>query len=257
MNPMKKKHILYGKNSVIEAIKEGKTIEWIYVNKMIKNSELQELYELSKSQNIPVKKIPIEKLNYILFPYFQHQRISHQGIIAYTSEFEYFNIDDIYNQLLQNGKTPLFVYLDGITDVRNFGAIARSAVCFDLDAIILPVRNSVSVNSDSMNTSAGALYKIPVCRVDDVMETFDYFKNSGFQIIGADEKGEQGTGHIDWNLPTILVLGNEHKGISSIVENYLTKKISIEMNLAQFDSLNVSVAAGILMHSSYCVRVRH
>jgi 23S rRNA (guanosine2251-2'-O)-methyltransferase len=134
-----------------------------------------------------------------------------------------------------------------LTDVRNFGAIARSALCFNIDAILIPNKNSVTVTADAIKTSAGALSQLPICRIDNPIEQLEYFIDCGFQIVGATEKSNQSYREIDWTLPSILVLGSEGRGISYNVIEKLTHKVTIPMDKTAFDSLNVSVSAGIIL----------
>ncbi len=252
---MKKKDILFGKNTLTEALKSGSSIDQIYISKTAQAKDFKEIYELALQANIPIRKVPIEKINYILYPFYQHEKINHQGIIAFISEFEYQNIDDIYNLKLDEGKAPLFLYLDHLTDVRNFGAISRSALCFGVDAILLPSRNSVTVSADAQKTSAGALMHIPICRTENPLDTLRYFKDCGMQILGATEKSKVSFKKVDWSLPTILVLGSEGLGMHYKTLELLTEQITIPMHQDNFDSLNVSVSAGILLSESFSQRI--
>jgi 23S rRNA (guanosine2251-2'-O)-methyltransferase len=250
---MKKKDIIFGKNAVIEAIKSGATIDTVWISQQTKDTG--EIQRLCKECDIPTKKVPSQKIDYLIYPFYKDQNVSHQGVVAIINEFEYSRIDDIYNFLIEQGRQPVFVLLDRITDVGNFGAIARSAVCFDMDAIIIPNRNSVSVNAQAVKASAGALSQIPICRVDNVWEALDYLVQCGFQVIGSSEKAQAGLEQIDVNLPTVLVLGNENTGISLPMQKVLTQSVKINMNSERFDSLNVSVSAGILFHHFFQKRV--
>lgn len=249
---MKKKDIIFGKNSIVEALKNGGNIDVIWISQTAR--DVGEIMQLAKVNEVPIKKVPIQKIDYLIFPFYKPQEISHQGVVAILNEYDYAKLDDIYNFLISEGKQPFFVFLDRITDVGNFGAIARSAVCFDVDAIIIPNKNSVSVNAQANKSSAGALAHIPICRVDNVWETIDYLIQCGFQLIGATEKAKMSIDELDLNLPTLLVLGNENTGISLPVQKMLTHQIRIPMNTDRFDSLNVSVAAGILFHQAYEAR---
>lgn len=249
---MKKKDILFGKNSIVEALKNGTSIDAILISNNAK--EMGEIQALAKAADVPYKKVPIQKIEYILFPFYKHQSISHQGIVAILNEFDYSNLDDIYNFKLSEGKQPVFVYLDRMTDVGNFGAISRSALCFDIDAIIIPNKNSVTVNSQANKSSAGALSHIPVCRVDNIPEMLDYLSQCGFQLVGASEKATLSMTDIDYSLPTLIILGNENTGISLPVQKALTHHIKIPMNMERFDSLNISVSAGIIFSQIYQTR---
>ena len=251
---MKKKDIIFGKNAVAEALMNGASIDIVWISQQTKDTG--EIQKLCKEREIPIKKVPVQKIEYLIYPFYRDQDVSHQGVVAIVNEFEYSRIEDIYDFIISEGKAPLFVLLDRITDVGNFGAIARSAVCFDVDAIIIPNRNSVSVNPQAIKSSAGALTQIPICRVDNVWEAVDYLVQCGFQIIGSSEKAKDGIETIDVSLPTLLVLGNENTGISLPMQKVLTHQVKINMNSEKFDSLNVSVSAGILFHQFYQQRIQ-
>ena len=244
---MKKKDILFGRNSIIESINSGQNIEQVYVAKNAHGEEIQKIFSICAEKNIPVRKVPIEKINYVLYPFYNDSKISHQGVVAFVSDYEYAKIEDIYLQKLDKGKHCTFIFLDNLTDVRNFGAIARSALCFNVDAILIPNKNSVTVTADAIKTSAGALSQLPICRIDNPIEQLEYFIDCGFQIVGATEKSNQSYREIDWTLPSILVLGSEGRGISYNVIEKLTHKVTIPMDKTAFDSLNVSVSAGIIL----------
>ncbi len=246
---MKKKDIIFGKNAIVEALKNGSAVDTVWISQQSK--DVGEIMRLCKELNVPTKKVPIQKIEYLIYPFYKDQNVSHQGVVAILNEFEYSRVEDIYDFIISEGKRPVFALLDRITDVGNFGAIARSAVCFDIDAIIIPNRNSVSVNAQAIKSSAGALSQIPICRVDSVWEALDYLMQCGCQVIGASEKGQDTLADIDTTLPTLLVLGNENTGISLPMQKMLTQQIKINMNTEKFDSLNVSVSAGILFHHFY------
>lgn len=246
---MKKKDIIFGKNSIVEALKNGLNIDTILISQTARDTT--EIISLAKSNDVPIKKVPIQKIDYLIFPFYKNQQISHQGVLAILNEFSYSKVEDIYHQKLSEGLQPTFLFLDRITDVGNFGAIARSALCFDIDAIIIPNKNSVSVNAQANKSSAGALSYIPVCRVENIWDTLDFLIQCGFQLIGASEKATKSIEEIDYSLPTLLILGNENTGISLPVQKMLTHQVKIPMNTERFDSLNVSVSAGIIMSTIY------
>ena len=177
--------MIFGIRAVIEAIEAGKEIDKLLIKKDLQGDLSRELFNILKGRHIPVQRVPVEKLNRIT-------RKNHQGVIAYTTQITYQHIEDIVPTLFEEGKNPFFVLLDGVTDVRNFGAIARTAECAGVDAIIIPSKNSVSVNADAIKTSAGALHTIPVCREDNLTKSIKYLKNCGIHIAGATEKGVRG-----------------------------------------------------------------
>lgn len=232
--------MIFGIRAVIEAIEAGKEIDKLLIKKDLQGDLSKELFASLKGLDIPVQRVPLEKLNRIT-------RKNHQGVIAFTSQVTYQHIDDIVPTLFEEGKNPFVVLLDGLTDVRNFGAIARTAECAAVNAIIIPSKNSVSVNADAIKTSAGALHTLPVCRENQIGQTIKYLKNSGFRIIGATEKGNMSYTKADYYGPVCLIMGAEDRGIPqehlALCDDWV--KIPI---LGHIQSLNVSVAAGVLMY---------
>ena len=186
--------MIFGIRAVIEAVQAGKEIDRLLVKKDLQGDLSRELFASIKGLDIPVQRVPVERLNRIT-------RKNHQGVIAFTTQITYQHVEDLVPTLFEQGKDPFFVLLDGITDVRNFGAIARTAECAGVDAIIIPSKNSVSVNADAIKTSAGALHTLPVCRENQISSTIKYLKNCGIRIIGATEKGDKE--HLANDLPLL------------------------------------------------------
>ncbi|MCU0328805.1 MAG: 23S rRNA (guanosine(2251)-2'-O)-methyltransferase RlmB [Chitinophagales bacterium] len=249
---MRKKDIVFGRNPVLELLKSPSEIETIYVNKNTISSDLKQMFDLAAKRNIPVKKVPIDKIEYMLYPIFGKNKQSHQGIVAIKSSFEYVQIEDVFYHIQDSGKMPVFIFLDNVSDVGNFGAIIRSAVCFDIDAIVIPSRNSVSVVSSVYKTSAGAVEQMKIARVNDIISTFEFFVNNGFQILSLDIHHEsKDIQDIDLERPTLLVMGSEGSGISRYLEDFVSQRIRVPMNFQAFDSLNVSVTAAIAMYELY------
>ena len=178
-----KSEMIFGVRAVIEAIQAGKEIDKILVKKDIQSDLSKELFAALKGLMIPVQRVPVERINRIT-------RKNHQGVIAFISSVTYQKTEDLVPFLFEQGKNPFFVMLDGVTDVRNFGAIARTCECAAVDAVIIPVRGSASVNADAVKTSAGALHTLPVCREQNLRSTLQYLKDSGFRIVAATEKGD-------------------------------------------------------------------
>ena len=176
--------MIFGIRAVIEAVEAGKEIDRLLIKKDLQGELSKELFSAIKGYDIPVQRVPVEKLNRIT-------RKNHQGVIAFITPVTYQHVEDLVPTLFEEGKEPFFVLLDGVTDVRNFGAIARTAECAGVNAVIIPSRNSVSVNADAVKTSAGALHILPVCRENQIASTIRYLKNSGIRIVGATEKAEQ------------------------------------------------------------------
>lgn len=179
---IEKNEMIFGVRAVIEAIQAGKEIDKVLIKKDIQSDLSKELFAVLKDTFIPVQRVPVERINRIT-------KKNHQGVVAFISPITYQRTEDIVPFLFEQGKNPLLILLDGLTDVRNFGAIARTCECAGVDAIIIPSKNSVSVNADAIKTSAGALHTIPVCRENNLTNTIKFLKDSGFKIVAATEKG--------------------------------------------------------------------
>lgn len=233
---------IFGIRAVIEAIKSGKEIEKVLIKKGLRGELFGELFSLVKELRIPFQYVPIEKIDRVT-------RKNHQGIVAYTSPIEYKNIEEILPSLFEQGKTPLFLILDQVSDVRNFGAIARTAECAGVDAIIIPTKGSAQVNSDAIKTSAGALHKIPVCRTESLKDTIKFIKESGVQIIAATEKSDDLYYQADYTLPTAIIMGSEEKGVYIEFLKLADQNVKIPI-LGEIESLNVSVAAAIITYEA-------
>lgn len=231
---------IYGTRAIIEAIESGKEVDKLFVQKDVKNDLSSELLRLCRDLNIPVQRVPIEKLNRIT-------RKNHQGAIAYLSSVVFASLDNLISEAYQKGENPLFIMLDRITDVRNFGAIARTAECAGVHGIIVPSRGTAQIGSDAMKTSAGALNYMPVCRADNLKLTIKNLQENGIQVIACSEKADETIYQKDFSVPVVLLMGSEEDGISP---EYMKlsdghAKLPITGNI---DSLNVSVAAGIITY---------
>ncbi len=234
--------MIFGIRAVIEAVDAGKEIDRLLVKKDLQGELSKELFSAIKGYDIPVQRVPVEKLNRIT-------RKNHQGVIAFIAPVTYQHVEDLVPTLFEEGKEPFFVLLDGITDVRNFGAIARTAECAGVNAIIIPSRNSVSVNADAVKTSAGALHVLPVCRESQIASTIKYLKNSGIRIVGATEKAKLDYTRAPLEGPICLIMGAEDKGIPQEHLALCDEWVRIPV-MGQIESLNVSVAAGILIYET-------
>ena len=237
-----KESFLYGTRPVIEAIKAEKEIDKVFVQKGLQGEVYQELMDLIKEHDVPYQYVPIEKLNKLTMK-------NHQGVACFVSIISYTPIENLIPLIYEKGETPLVLILDRITDVRNFGAIARTAECAGVDAIIIPSRGGAQINSDALKTSAGALHNIPVCRSENLKTTIDYLKKSGLQIIAATEKAGDYHFKIDYTPPTAIIMGSEEDGISPEYLRMADYKVSIPI-LGQIESLNVSVACGVLIYEA-------
>ena len=235
-----KNEMIFGVRAVIEAIEAGKDIDKILIKKDIQSELSKELFAAVKGTKIPVQRVPIERLS-------RTTRGNHQGVIAYTSAVSYQQVEQIVPLLYEEGKTPFLVMLDGLTDVRNFGAIARTCECAGVDGIIIPMHGSVTANADAIKTSAGALHKIPVCREQNLTNTLHYLKDSGFHLVAATEKGDYNFTKGEYDKPLCLIMGAEDKGVAYEHLALCDEWVKIPMK-GTIESLNVSVAAGILIY---------
>jgi 23S rRNA (guanosine2251-2'-O)-methyltransferase len=236
---MKNETYIYGIRPTVEAIKAGKEIEKIFLQNGLKGEGFREMFSLIKELEIPFQFVPVEKLNRL-------SRQNHQGVITYVSEITYQRIEDLVPFVFEHGRQPLFLILDRVTDVRNVGSIARTAECAGVDGLIIPARGSAQINSDAIKTSAGALYKLPVVRAQNLKETIQFLKDSGLTIVAATEKTDKDYTTANFNRPMALIMGSEGEGIS---EEYLklTDEV-VRIPLAgEIESLNVSVATGVIL----------
>jgi 23S rRNA (guanosine2251-2'-O)-methyltransferase len=235
----KKNNLIYGIRPVIEAINNNKEIEKIMLQKGAGGEHFRELFHLVRQRSIPFQYVPVERLK-------RYTGGNHQGVVCFMSSIVYQSIYDILPVLYESGKTPFLLALDKITDVRNMGAIARSAECAGVDAIILPLKGSSQLNEDAIKTSAGALHKIPVCRHDKFHEVLTYLKESGVELIACMEKANDTLYQHDYSSPVCILMGSESDGISDQYLSLCEKKVRIPM-MGSIESLNVSVAAGIML----------
>ena len=231
---------IYGLRAIIEAIREGRQIDKLFVKKDLSGELASELFGLTKQNHIVVQRVPVERLNRIT-------RRNHQGAIAMLSAVEYHNLGNLVTTLFDDGMLPFIVVLDGITDVRNFGAIARTAECCGVNALVIAERGSVSVGADAVKTSAGALLSLPVCRERSLVSAVKFLKDSGFNVVAVSEKADYNYTLGKYTVPTALVMGAEDVGISPEVMALCDTKVSIPM-FGHIGSLNVSVAAGVMMY---------
>ncbi len=237
---MKESHLIYGKHPIVEALKSGKGIEKILLSQSLKASEFAEIKNLAKQYQIPVQVVPLQKLNSIT-------RKLHQGMVAFLSVIQYFDLEDVLMKAYDEARTPLFLVLDHITDVRNFGAIARTAYGAGVDAIVIPGKGGALISGDAVKTSAGALSHIHVCKVKSLTEALDFFKMNGIRIVATDMHTEQMPFQEDFTIPMAIVLGSEESGVSLdlIRRSDAIVKIPIQTDL---ESYNVSVSAGMMLY---------
>ena len=235
---MEKSNIVFGIRPVAEAIESGKQIEKIYVRRGAEGQLMTDLRDLCYRHRLRVQEVPVEKLNRLT-------KGNHQGVVAQTALIEYVELEDILERVPED-ETPLLVAFDGVTDVRNFGAIARSAECAGAHGLITPLKNSAPVNSEAIRSSAGALSVIPVTRVGSIRMTLAQLQQEGFQIVAATEKSRKLLYDADFTKPTVIVMGAEDTGISPAVLKLCNEQLAIPM-IGHIESLNVSAAAAIML----------
>ncbi|MFT6872570.1 MAG: 23S rRNA (guanosine2251-2'-O)-methyltransferase [Roseivirga sp.] len=231
---------IYGTRAIIEAIESGKEVDKLFVQKDVKNELSSELLKLCRDLSIPVQRVPIEKLNRIT-------RKNHQGAIAYISSVVFASLENLISEAYQKGETPFFIMLDRITDVRNFGAIARTAECAGVHGIIVPSRGAAQIGSDAMKTSAGALNHMPVCRAENLKLTIKNLRENGIQVIACSEKATDTIYQMDFSVPVVLLMGSEEDGISAEYLKLCDDQAKLPIT-GKIQSLNVSVATGIITY---------
>lgn len=239
---MEKKETIFGTRAVMEAIKSGRQIEKIYVQAGLNNDLIKELIHTAKHHKAPYTFIPQEKLNRL-------SSKNHQGVVCVLSAVEYASLENIIDKVYAEGRDPFFLIVDRVTDVRNFGALARTAECAKLDGIILADKGNAPITGDAMKTSAGALSHLAVCRVEDMRKTMQLLKQSGIQIVACTEKAAENLYSMDLNTPLALIMGSEEDGISPQLLKDADKLAKIPIK-GKIDSLNVSVAAGIAIYEA-------
>lgn len=245
---VKSQNFIFGIRPLIEAIEEGKGFEKVLIKKGLRGPLADELKSLLIHHKIYYQQVPVEKLN-------RTTRKNHQGVVAFIAPITYYKIEDILPYIFEQGRVPLIVIMDRVTDVRNLGAISRTADCAGVDAIVIPEKGSAMINEDAIKTSAGALLRIPVCKVDNLENTLKFIRNSGLQIIGGTEGARTIYTEIDYQMPTAILLGSEEDGISKGLFKYIDKAVKIPIN-GKTASLNVSVAAGVLVYEAVRQRGR-
>jgi 23S rRNA (guanosine2251-2'-O)-methyltransferase len=240
MNKTFTEDLTFGIRSVIEAIKQGKTINKILLQKGLTGELIKELLVLVHKENIVVQKVPVQKLNHMV-------KKNHQGVIAMISPVAYHEIDWMVQQVYEKGEDPFILILDRVKDVRNFGAIARTAECFGVHAIVIPSKDSALITNDAVKTSAGALFKIPVCKVTSLNAAVDFLKGCGLKIFSCTEKSETLINRVETTGPKALIMGSEEDGVAPQLIKSSDVNFQIPMS-GSIASLNVSVACGIAIH---------
>jgi 23S rRNA (guanosine2251-2'-O)-methyltransferase len=245
---IKSKNIIAGRNPVVEALKQGSGVDKILLFKNATGENIAAIKELSRQHNVPLQLVPMEKLNGLT-------NVQHQGVVAFKSAIVYHDLQQVIDWVNEKGETPLFLILDGVTDVRNIGAITRTAVCCGAQAIVVPDKGIAALGEDAMKASAGALEQIQVCRVNSLMKAVDTLHLNGIMVYATDMKAEKNLFDTPLTDPCALVLGSEDKGVLPALLKICDGSFKIPM-LGNFDSLNVSVATGMVLYEAVRQRLK-
>lgn len=233
-------NIIFGRHPVTDAIKSGSHFDKVFIQRGTVGDFEIEVRKLCREHEIPLQYVPKEKLSKITGG-------NHQGIIGYLALLTYYKLEDVIPMIYEKGETPLILLLDGVTDVRNLGAIARSAEVCGAHALVVPATGTALINADALKTSAGALTRLTVCREKSLVSTIEYLQNAGMQVFASDLKGERPIYEMDFTAPTALVIGSEDEGVSRGILKRVDERFVIPQK-GETDSFNVSVAAGIMLY---------
>jgi 23S rRNA (guanosine2251-2'-O)-methyltransferase len=240
--------MVIGPAAVLQAIAEGKPLERIYLQNGLRRPDIEEVQAKARQAGIPVNGVPVEKLNGFNVP-------DHSGCIAVVSPIQYQQLQDVISQVMDRGEAPLLLVLDGITDVRNIGALVRTAYCCGVHALVIPDKGVGALNEDAMLTSAGALEKLPVCRVASLMKAVDEMHLNGIKVYASEMKANRLVHELPLSEPAALVMGSEDKGIYPALKKICDEAFAIPMK-GDFESLNVSVAAGMILYEAMMQRMK-
>lgn len=237
---MREEGYIFGTRVVAEAVKSGRPVEKVLIKKGLDNALFLDLFRLIQERNVPYQFVPVEKINRIT-------RKNHQGVVAFMSVIDFADIEMLLPGIYEAGEDPFILVLDQITDVRNFGAIVRTAECGGVHAIVIPEKGIAKIGPDAVKTSAGALHSVPVCRAKKLTEVIRFLKNSGIKIIAATEKGADIYFQTNFTGPVAVIMGSEDAGISAQVLSLADEQVKIPLH-GKIESLNVSVAAGLMIY---------
>jgi 23S rRNA (guanosine2251-2'-O)-methyltransferase len=235
-----KTQYIYGIHAVLEALEAGKDIDKIFLSKTLNEETSKDISARARQLRVPVQRVPVQKIDRIT-------RRNHQGVLAMMAAVTYYRVEDLIPQLFDQGENPFLVVLDGVTDVRNFGAVARTCECAGVSAIVIPDRESVSANADAVKTSAGALNYLPVCREHNLVNAVKLLRDRGFRIVGTSDKSQMPYTQGNYTGPVAIILGAEDKGISPEIMKLCDTQVLIP-EFGHINSLNVSVAGGIMIY---------
>lgn len=239
--------VLFGTRAVLEALHAGQSLQRIYIQNQLQNPLVEELKSKAREQNVPINKVQRDFFD-------RYRDKNHQGVAAEAASVAYYDLEQIVCNTFEAGRLPLLLILDHIVDVRNFGAICRTAEIAGVDAIIIPADGAAKINEDAFKTSAGALHHIKLCRSQSLIQTLVFLKESGIKIISASEKASQFLYEIDMTDPIAIMMGSEEKGISRVLLKYTDELVKIPQ-VGKIESLNVSVACGVIIYE--CIRQRN
>jgi len=235
--------VIFGIRAIIEAINSGSTISKVYLQKELKGTLFSDLNKLIKQEGLTTSMVPIEKLDRL------SKQGNHQGAVAQISPVEFYDLDELIQETIENKKVPLFLLLDQLSDVRNFGAIIRTAECTGVNGIIVQKNGSAPVNAETIKTSAGAAFKVPICKVDHIKDALYILQASDIKTVAATEKTEDSIFDIDFNQPIAIIMGSEHRGVNPSVLKMVDYKAKLPL-LGEIESLNVSVACGAFLYET-------
>jgi len=239
---MKKSQLIIGRQPLIETIRSGRAVDKILLQRNTAGESIAEIRELAREHHIPVQVVPVEKLGSLT-------KANHQGVIAFAGLVQYMDLQEVIDHVVINATVPLFVMLDGVTDVRNIGAIARTAVCCGAQALVIPDKGVGALNEEAMKSSAGALERINVCRVPSLLKAVDTLHLNGIKVFTSEMRAERKVFELPLAEPCCIVMGSEDKGVQPYIKKAADEFFSIPM-AGDFDSLNVSVAAGIILYEA-------
>lgn len=245
----KKESLIIGRQPVIEAMRGGRAIDKILFQQNVSGESIGEIRKLSRELNIPIQQVPPEKLNFMT-------RANHQGVIALAALVRYMDLQQVVDHVVSEGQQPMLVMLDGVTDVRNIGAIARSALCCGAQAIIIPDKGVGALNEEALKSSAGALEHIHICRVNSLMKAVDTLHLNGIKVYASEMTASVPLFEAELNTPFCVIMGSEDKGVFPPLMKICDQNIKIPM-AGDFESLNVSVAAGIILYEAMKQRMNH
>ena len=238
----KKSSMIIGRQPVMEAINSGKQLEKIYIQTDARGMIIDELRSLAQQNSIPLSNVPVAKLD-------GFNITGHEGCVAILAKVQYHDLQEVISFVVEKGETPLFIMLDGITDIRNIGGIARTAYCCGVQAIIIPDKGVGALNEDAIHTSAGALEKIMICRVNSLMKAVDELHLNGIKVFASEMTASKNVFDCDFREPCAIIMGSEEKGIFSALMKICDEQFKIPMS-RDFESLNVSVATGIILYEA-------